>query len=201
VTTIKSEAKSSPLRPLLFWLAMAGIVGFLSVLLSSFPVGTHKLALVFERALFLVPSVGRISGSMADPEAGQVILFSQWLFGPLYLFLWFYCLPPWGSLMRASAQTTSRTLTNAKRWILLPVGLLVLCAWILGDLGVISFPTLYNGDFVHPISGGVTQLRYIYTSPTMLALYAWFSPLAEATVIWMLSHLAINAKAFLFPDR
>jgi hypothetical protein len=99
--------------------------------------------------------------------------------------------------MRNSAQTTGRTLTNAKRWILLPVGALVLCAWILGDLGVIGFPTLYNGKLVYPVAGGVMQLKYIYTSPIALALYAWFSPIAEATVVWMLSHLIINARAFL----
>lgn len=198
---IETKANSSPLRPLLLSFAMAGIVGFLSVILSTFPVATHDVALVLQRALFLVPSVGRLSGSMTDPEAGQVILLTQWLFAPIYIFLWFYCLPPWGPLMRASAQTKGQTLTNAQRWFVLPLGVLVLCAWISGDLGVIGFPTLYNGKFVYPVEGGVMQLKYIYTSPIALALYAWFGPIGEATVLWMLSHLVINARAFFSPKR
>jgi hypothetical protein len=201
VNRIETKANTSPLRPLLLSFAMAGIVGFLSVILSTFPVATHDVARALRRALFLVPSVGRLSGSMTDPEAGEVILSTQWLFAPIYIFFWFYCLPPWGPLMRASAQTKGRTLTDAQRWILLPLGFLVLCAWILGDIGVIGFPTLYNGKIVYPVEGGVMQLKYIYTSPIALALYAWFGPICEATVLWMLSHLVINARAFFSPER
>jgi hypothetical protein len=77
--------------------ATAGIVGFLSVLLSTIPVGEHNLALSFRRALFLVPSVGQLSGSMTDPEAGQVILMTQWLFAPIYLFFLVLLLAPMGA--------------------------------------------------------------------------------------------------------
>jgi hypothetical protein len=52
VNRIETKANTSPLRPLLLSFAMAGIVGFLSVILSTFPVATHDVARALRRALF-----------------------------------------------------------------------------------------------------------------------------------------------------
>jgi hypothetical protein len=191
----------NPLRPLLFSFGVAGILALLTVVISEFPISKHYLALAMHGLLFLVPSAGFISGSMMDPEASTIILLAQWFFAPIYIYLWFRCLPPWGQRMQISAQTKGRTLTKLQRVIGFPLIVLFLGAWILGDLGLIGFPTLYNGKFVYPIASGVMQLKYIYSSRIALSLYAWFGPVAEATVVWMLCHLVINAGAFLSPNR
>jgi hypothetical protein len=190
----------SALLPMLVCFAVGFCVAILSVYLASVPETKHQGALMLDWLLKLVPSAGLISGSMADPEAGEVILLAQWLFFPVYLFAWFYSAPPWSARMRQAAKVRAHILTDVRRQIFFPISMLFLIAWIAGDIGLISFPTLYNGKFVYPVANAVMQLRSVYSSPTALAIYAWFGPVAEAMVVWMLSYQLVNVKTFMALD-
>jgi hypothetical protein len=188
------------LHPLLQCMIAAAVVAIISLAISMLPVARHGIASAIEGILWLVPSVGLISRQMADPEIGEIILLPQWLFAPAYAFIWFHFLAPWSPRMRQAALLKSRTLTPVKRAVGLPVAILLLGVWMLGDLGLIDFPTFYNGKFLYPLAHSVPQLRLIYASPIALVIYAWVGPLAEVCVAWMFCLIVLNAKIYLSPD-
>ncbi len=68
-------------------------------------------------------------------------------------------------------------------------------------MGIVDFPTFYNGKYVYPLAGAVPQLKLIYASPTFLAIYAWFGAFAEACIIWMLFAVILNAKLYSLPPQ
>jgi hypothetical protein len=186
------------LRPLLLCMAASAVV---AVCASFVPVARHGAATVIENILWLVPSVERISRETPDPEISEIILLSQWLFAPAYALIWFYCLAPWSPRMRQVAMRKSQTLTPVQRAAGLPIAILFFVAWLLGDFGIIHFPTFYNGEFLYPLDHAVPQLRIIHTSRIAMAIYAWIGPLAEVWVIWMLCLFVVNAKAYFSPQQ
>jgi len=103
--------------------------------------------------------------------------------------------------MSVTISNTSRTLTDSKRFIGFPIGILFFGAWLLGDANVIGFPTFYNGKYVYPLSHAVPQLKLIYESRVAMIIYAWLGPLVEASIIWMFSMLVVNAKTYLMQQR
>ena len=103
--------------------------------------------------------------------------------------------------MRRTVAIPSQSLTETKRPIGLALGLLFFGAWLLGDFQIISFPTFYNGQYVYPLSEAVPQLKLIYVSRVALTIYAWVGPVAEASIIWMVFVLVLNAKTYLFSQR
>jgi len=124
---------------------------------------------------------------------------AQWLFTPAYVIAIFYCFAPWSPFMRDFAVRKSLAFSSTHRTLIMPAGVLVSCAWFLGDLGLIQFPTLYNGKFVYPLSHVAPQLRLIYTSRIAFAIYAWLGPIVEVGLFWMLCTVVINARTYFFP--
>jgi hypothetical protein len=189
----------SAIKPLLYCVAGAAFVAILSIHLSSLPVVQSGALRVLPTMVRLVPSVASISSETMNREAAEIVLMFQWLFAPIYLFVWFYTAPPWTRRMRYTVLLTARTLTPAKRYIVFPLGIVFLGAWVLGDLGVIDFPTFYNGKYAYPLDHAVPQVKLIYGSSVALAIYAWLGPLCEVAVLWMLSMSVINAKTYASP--
>jgi hypothetical protein len=200
---MKAEAyepyPKSAIKPLLYCVATAAFVAILSVHISTIVVVQNGVLRVLPTVLRLVPSVASISSETMNWEASEIVLLTQWLFAPAYLIIWFYTAPPWTQRMHRTVLLTKRTLTPAKRYIALPLGVVFLGAWVLGDVGVIDFPTFYNGKYAYPLNHAVPQVKLIYGSPIALAIYAWLGPLCEVAVIWMLSMLLVNGKTYASP--
>ena len=146
----------------------------------------------------LVPSTARISAATLDPNAAQIVLSAQWALFPVHLLSWFYAGLPWSRKVRRSAEIKARTLKGSQR-VLFAVGYIFLGAWLLGDFGLIDFPTLYNGGYVYPPESAVPQLHIIYTSNFVLTVYAWMSPLMEVGCLWMFLLFTFNFRAYAFP--
>ena len=190
----------SATKPLLYCMAGSAFVAILSIHLSALPAVQSAALRVLPTMVRLVPSVASISNETMNWEASEIVLLTQWSFAPIYLFVWFYTAPPWTRRMRYTVFLTARTLTPAKRHIVFPLGIVFLGAWVLGDLGVIDFPTFFNGKYAYPLDHAVPQVKLIYGSPVALAIYAWLGPLCEVGVLWMLSMSVINAKTYLSTD-
>jgi hypothetical protein len=189
----------SAIKPLLYCLAGAAFVAIVSIRFSVLPIVQRDLLRVVSTMMRLVPSVASISSETMDREASEIMLLTQWSFAPIYLFVWFYIAPPWTRRMRYTVLRTARALTPAKRYIGFPLGIVFLGAWVLGDLGVINFPTFYNGKYAYPIDQAVPQVKLIYGSPVALAIYAWLGPICEVAILWMLSMSVIHAKVYASP--
>lgn len=189
----------SAVKPLLHCMFGAAVVAILSVYSLDIP-AVRNIVLHFVPSMVrVVPSVGSIASETKSPEVSETILLAQWLFAPLYLFVWFYSAPPWTRRMRSTVLLGTRSFAPAKRYMALLVGSVFLGAWLLGDLGLIDFPTFYNGKFACPLDQAAPQVKVIYGSPVALAVYAWLGPICEVTVVWMLSMLVVNAKTYAAP--
>ncbi len=193
----ESPYSKSDLRPILRAFLLAAAAAAICFFIA--PTSQVKSALVpiVPSLLRLVPSVATISSEMSDPEASEITLLVQWFFVPIYLFIWFYFYPPWSLRMRRTVAITSQTLTERKRTLGLAIGIIFFGAWLLGDFGIIAFPTFYNARYVYPLNEGVPQLKLIYISRTALTIYAWVGPIAEASIAWMFFVLVLNAKTYL----
>lgn len=191
----------SAMRPLTICALAAALVAFLSIYLASVPGVQSLLVRILPSMVRLVPSVASIASETANSESSEIILLTQWCFAPIYCLVWFHCAPPWTRRTRDAALVRARTLSRAKRQIVMPVGMLVLVFWLLGDFGIIGFPILYNGKYAYPLDTAVPQVKLIYGSPVALAIYAWIGPLVEVGVVWMLLMCAINLKAYMLPSR
>jgi hypothetical protein len=184
------------LRPVFICLIMAGIVAVItsSIVLTS-AVG-YWLSRVLPLMVRLVPSIATISGGTANPMISAIILAIQWLFAPVYVFLWFYLFPPWSRRMAQTISNAREKLPSGRRVVGMSIGIIFFSAWLLGDFGVIDFPTFYNGKYVYPLAGAVPQLKLVYGSSTLLAIYAWFGPFAEALILWMFFVTTLNANRY-----
>lgn len=191
----------SDLRPLLNCMMLAAAVVAISFLISPNSLVKDWLSYPISLMLRLVPSVAAISSSTSDPWASEITLAIQWLFAPAYIFLWFYILPPWSRRMAQTVSNARRKFSRTRRILSMAIGVLFFSSWLLGDLGIVDFPTFYNGKYVYPLAGAVPQLKLIYTSPTVLAIYAWFGPFAEACIIWMFFAVIMNAKLYSLPPQ
>ncbi len=178
---------------------LALAVGVICYLIDPIPVVKNWLSYPTGLVLRLVPSVAMISSATADPAASEITLAIQWLFAPAYTYLWFYLLPPWSRRMAQTASNASRKFSRTRRILSMAIGVIFFASWFLGNLGLIDFPTFYNAKYVYPLARAVPQLKLIYASPGNLAIYAWFGPLAEASIIWMFFAVIFNAKRYSRP--
>lgn len=191
----------SDLHPLLRCMVIAAIVAGICFVTGPIPKVQNNMDGILHFIPRLVPTVAAISRETSNPMASEIVLAIQWLFAPAYLFIWFHSLPPWSRRMRVTITNVSGTLTDSRRFIGVPFGILFLGAWLLGDANRIAFPTFYNGKYVYPPSHAVPQFRVIYESRVALVIYAWLGPFIEATIIWMFSMLVVNAKTYLVQQK
>ena len=147
---------------------------------------------------YIVGSVRRIADSTADPALSEFVLCAQWLFAPFQLLAWMIFAPPWSARAREVARKKARNLKTGQKLVLFAF-YVFMGAWLLGDFGVLDFPTLYNGGYVYPPDEAVPQLHVIYTSRAALTVYAWLSPLVEVIVLWAFVFLTLNLGTYLTP--
>lgn len=147
----------------------------------------------------LVPSIEKISALSSYPVASATVLSVQWALLPLHLFAWFKAAPPWAPRVRNAVTRKAQQLKGSQRLLFL-IGYLFLGMWLLGDLGVLDFPTLYNGKYAYPPSDSMPQLRMIYTSSIALTIYAWMSPLIEVVCLWMFVLFTVNFGRYITPS-
>jgi hypothetical protein len=191
----------SELRPLSVCMMLAAALAVISSFIGPISVVDNLLSYSLPVMLRLVPSIAPISSGTSDPSASELTLAVQWLFAPAYTCLWFYLFPPWSRRMAQTIFNARRKFSLTRRILSMSIGVLFLGSWLLGDLGIIDFPTFYNGKYVYPLANAAPQLKLIYASPTVLAIYAWFGPFAEAIIIWMFIQVIVNAKLYVLPPQ
>jgi len=186
-------------RPILRCMLASGTLALLCLFIAQLEIIQRGLLVVLPVAVKLVPSVAAIASATAAPIRTEITLATQWLFAPVYVFFWFYCFPPWSVRMRLMLAGKAKALTPPKRAATLIYSILFLGAWLLGDLGLIGFPTFYNGKYLYPPSATAPQLLLITHSPISLTIYAWLGPIGEASILWAFCTLLLNAKMCLLP--
>ena len=143
----------------------------------------------------LIPNIAAVAAKTADPTASEITVLLQWLFAPIYIGLFFYFVSPWSRHRRGIALGGYSRQSLGHRHFTFVFGILLSGAWLLGDVGLIPFPTFFNGGFI--LASGMPQLRLISQSSILFALYAWSGPIVEAVILWMFFVLIFNAKIFL----
>lgn len=189
------------MRPLLLSYAIAGAS---AIWLAQLPASSHIWGVfdgITDVVSRLVPNDMLIARSTSNPRVSAPILAIQWLFTPIYLYYWFGRFGPWTSRMRRAVAERSRTLKSSQRYVLLPLAILAFGLWILGDVGLVNFPTLYNGKYVYPMGTAISQFLPIYQMQTALAIYAWLCPIMEVCVAWAFLLFLFNLRTYLTPSH
>lgn len=140
-----------------------------------------------------VPAINNIAVWTSNPAWAKFLLGIQWSFAPIYVLAWTIVVPPWSSKVKHSVMQNSKLLTGKQR-ILLLATLVFLVVNFLGDMGVIGFPTLFNGKFAFPPSDAIPIIKPIYSSWVYFSLYGWVSAVCESTELWALVFLLFNIK-------
>jgi len=188
-------------RPILQCMVASGILAVLCLFVAQLELVQRRLLVLLAVVVKLVPSIGTIASTTAAPISTEITLATQWLFAPIYVLLLFCFLAPWSPQMTRYLGERSRALTPVRRVFSLIFLICLMGAWLLGDLGLIGFPTFYNGKFLYPPSETAPQLALIAQSRIALAIYAWFSPIGEASILWALSAVVLNAKTCFLPSN
>lgn len=192
----RDSTKTGSIRPIAVALAVAATVAILSALYAYNGQVSPTAVKLIDAISPLVPSLAMISAQTRNPKASQLVLGLQWALLPLHVFVWMYAAAPWSQRVRNSVKAKARRLTRFQK-VLFVLGCVFLAAWALGNVGLVDFPTLYNGKYVYPPADSIPQLRLIYTSDIALTIYAWMSPVVETTCLWMLLLFSINFKVYL----
>jgi len=173
---------------------IAAVVDVLTMSFGRTAVASRWLAALLPVAR-LIPNIKAIAAKTTDPVASELTLLLQWFFAPIYAGIFFVNVPPWSRLRREIARNAYSGKSLGHRHFTFMVGILFSGAWLLGDAGVVPFPTFFNGRFA--LATGIPQLRLIVESPILFSLYAWAGPMVETVMLWINLVLIFNARVFL----
>jgi hypothetical protein len=139
----------------------------------------------------LVPSIGIIANRSNAPSTYALVLASQWLMALVYAYALLVRSFPFSRTMRAMAaeKFAEGKLRQPNR-----VGLAVLLVFallgLLSSLGVISWPSIYNGGYVLSRSSPLGES--FFSSRTLLVGYAWLTCINIVLINWFLLIVAAN---------
>lgn len=184
----------SQLKALLWPMGLSLLIGMLTLALSAHP--PRWVLYLPEGMVGLVGGINGVAQSSESPTAVVLIMGYQWVFLPWYAAVWFIMVNPLNKATRTAMEAKAASLRPGQR-ILFVAGFLYLVAYVLGDFGVISFPTFFNARWAYPLSTASLFLHPIYRSRGALMLYAWISPMCEAGLWFMLCNAIVNFRAFL----
>lgn len=184
---------------LLYWVLVFNLViGFLSYATFNTLAEHSMVQEITSIGSRISPSVDRLSALSRDPSRCAFVLSVQWVLCFLYLLLLLSVYWPFSKIMRVAVMEwrkrqppESISENNALKFFLF---FALLAGWALGDLGVIGFPTLYNGLI---LSGGEHLRAFVamINSGFWLPVLAWFSAFATVVVYWSAIYVAANWKS------
>lgn len=194
VSSLHRTSGRPEIKFLLWPTGLSLLTGVLSLAFAAHPSGW--LLYLPNEIAGLVSGIDGIAHSSEHPKAVVLIMGYQWVFLPWYAAVWFIIVSPLKRAVRTAMEAKASSLRPGQR-ILFVIAVLFLIAYVLGDFGVISFPTFLNAHWAYPLSRASMLLRPIYRSRTALMVYAWISPFCEAGLWYMLCNAIVNIRAFL----
>lgn len=147
----------------------------------------------------IVPTIHGISTYTSNPSWSELLISIQWVFAPIYLITWFTVFSPFSGKLKNKINDISIKMSRGQR-IAVIIGLVVLTAYFLSDMGILDIPTLFNGKLAYPPATATPLLRPIYRSWLFLSLYAWISTFVECGMLRAFAVLAVNLKTYMFPS-
>ncbi|WP_266182358.1 hypothetical protein [Dyella humicola] len=151
------------------------------------------------RAMAYIPSAACIAASSPSPARFAFVYGVQWLAVIPYLYYWFIVVPPWAKGVRDASRAKAASLSTKQRMTFL-LGVVLLALYMLGNLGLIGFPTFFNGHFACAGERSPAILASIHDHWLALAIYGALAVFCECTVAWMFVLSLVNFRVYLFGD-
>lgn len=186
------------------WLAVAISVALvIAIICATVPanlVHAPVVSTLISLVSLAVPSLNAIAARSDDYDRYLLVLSSQWLFAPVYAYIFFIRLFPFAASARraADARLAGMDPSQKPNRLALLFGLVILVLNALGTLGVIHWPSFYNGGYVLDKLSPVYSA--FYSSTIGMIVFAWFSSIMEILFAWMLLYSAAHAR-FLLTGR
>ncbi|MFC4526326.1 hypothetical protein ISN76_19125 [Dyella halodurans] len=184
------------LRPLLWSAGVFLVLSYLSLL--AYPRFSSGPAIngFVDAAASLIPVVRNAPEYSRFGATARFIMSVQWLFVPIYAWVLFVGYCPFSTPTRIAIHGWYKRTYVSHRELKLFVGGITLCLYLLGEIGVMKFPTLMNGGFF-PLDEGKASSRTfvgIMNSSIAMPLFAWFAPFATICVYWAILHYVVNFR-------
>lgn len=143
-----------------------------------------------------LPAVMKSVEVSPTPEECAFVMTVQWCLLPLYAAVLFIGYFPFSRTIKVAFDRSSRKRPDDQWALLKLVGAMAfIVACILGDLSVISFPTLYNGGLIVKGSDHISMAALISNELTM-PFISWFSVVATALIYWLPFVVVANYKSY-----
>jgi hypothetical protein len=184
--------------PLFGVLAINLLSSFLSYLTFNTLAEYSAVQSVISLGSRISPSVDRVAALSAEPSRAAFVLSVAWLIGVLYLPLLMTLYWPFSKTIKVAVdewrKRQSPDAVPDSAAFMFVLFFVFVFAWGLGDLGVLRFPTLYNGLL---LSGGEQIRAFVamINSALMLPILAWFSAFATPMMYWCPLYLVANWRS------
>ncbi len=184
MSTARNADSTCGVRLFRLVMGIAAVVTLFTMAFGRTPY-VSKWLIALEPVMRLIPNIAAVAAKTANPTAGEITLLLQWFFAPIYMGIFFYFVSPWSRRRREIALDAFSKMSLGQRNCGFICGILLSGSGLLGDVGWISFPTIFNGGSL--LASGIPQLRPISQSPLLFALYAWCGPIVETVMLWAFS--------------
>lgn len=189
------------LRPILIVMAIAAILAIITgFFLSDEIINTNGLQVFSGYIAEIFPCVSVVANHSINPARAALIWSVQWLFFPIYLFVWLIALKPWSAVMKIAVVKQVATLSRGHCLMVIP-GIMILSAFILSDFGLINFLSFFRGDIFETSRQTINKLPTVLSLPYIsnigMVFYAWLIPLCNAIIYWLFLFFFVNFKFYI----
>jgi hypothetical protein len=159
---------------------------------DSFGAGVTHYVTVLGSKFF--PAVAKAAEEASDPMKSSFVMSIQWALSVVYVYVWFVIYNPMSVRMRIATRVWYRRnerppYVNIRLLALLLIGGLGL----LGDVGLIDVPTLFNGKLFYSDQHS-RLIVFLLDSPVFMPMFSWFLPLANITIYWACFYVLVNRE-------
>lgn len=185
--------------PLLVVMAVTFLVSYsASFLYSTYSLykgaNIAYLTRIIEFLSIHIPIIRWSSSISIAPKKLAFVMAIQWIISPVYASLLFGIYCPFTKTSRVAVKRWFELNPLVPGMALKAALLLVFfIATILGDLGIIHFPTFLNGNFISSDPTNFIIVKII-NSDFLMPLFSWFVAFTYFFVYWMFLYIVANRK-------
>jgi hypothetical protein len=188
------------LKPAYVVMAFNFAVSYVTLVTYGWISGTRVEVALRDFGLRDIPAVSGAVSLSRDANLCAYVATVQWVLIVLYLLVFCLFLSPFSKVVRVAVHRAMRREIEKSdereeskrafgRVLLIVLFVLVL----MGDIGIIPFPTFLNGR-LFAVHGGELFVSYLLNSPAWMPAFLWVIVLGTFLFYWSVIHLAANYK-------
>lgn len=145
----------------------------------------------------LVPGIAKYASVALDVDRCSWVMSVQWVCAILYVLVLTIMYCPFTVTMRVAVRRRFRSRPEIPAaGLKAAVFFLFVIACALGDIGVLDFPTLYNGGMISS-TDPARFLVHIINSPVYMPFFSWFCAFFTVFIYYLWFYVIANRRLLL----